>query len=125
LELELWLAQLESKKFLMMFRDCQAASSSISQLIFNLFGYFFAPILTGSIIDSFDNKHLGYIWGMRLIFWWSIFASIFMSLALIFAYNKYKTGNKEEQDLMEDEMNQNMEELMKIEIMRRMAQSAG
>jgi hypothetical protein len=60
---------------------------------------------------------------MRLIFWWAIFASVFMGLAWIFAYKKYKTGNKEEQELMEDEMNQNMGDLIKLEIMRRMAQN--
>jgi F0F1-type ATP synthase membrane subunit b/b' len=61
---------------------------------------------------------------MRLIFWWSIFACIFMSVAWIFAYKKYKGGIKEEQDLIEEEMNQNMGDLMRLEIMRRMAQSA-
>ena len=58
---------------------------------------------------------------MRLIFWWAIFGVIFMGSAWIFAYRKYKTGNKDEIDLMEDEMNQNMNDLMKIEIRRRMA----
>jgi hypothetical protein len=61
---------------------------------------------------------------MRLIFWWVIFAVIFLTLAWIIAYNKYKSGDKEEQDLIEDEMNQNMGDLMKLEIMRRMAQSS-
>jgi MFS family permease len=44
-------------------RDCQATSSSISQLIINLFGYFSSPILTGMIMDSFKDKHQGYKWG--------------------------------------------------------------
>lgn len=61
---------------------------------------------------------------MRLIFWWSIFACIFMSMAWIVAYRKYKDGSaKDEQDLIDDEMNQNMGDLMKVEIMRRMAQN--
>jgi hypothetical protein len=60
---------------------------------------------------------------MRLIFWWSIFACIFMSLAWIVAYKKYKDGNQEEQDLVDDEMNQDMADLMKLEIRRRMAQN--
>ena len=60
---------------------------------------------------------------MRLIFWWCIFAVIFMSLAWVFAYKRYKDGTKEENDLMEEEMNQNMDHLMKLEIMRRMAQN--
>ena len=60
---------------------------------------------------------------MRLIFWWAIFAVIFMGLAWIVAYNKFKKGYTEEQDLIEDEMNQNMGDLVKLEIMRRMAQN--
>ena len=60
---------------------------------------------------------------MRLIFWWAIFASIFMGCAWIVAYKKYMRGNKDEHDLMEDEMNVNMGDLIKLEIMRRMAQN--
>lgn len=60
---------------------------------------------------------------MRVIFWWAIFACIFMILAWIVAYNKFKKGYNDEQDLIEDEMNQNMGDLIKLEIMRRMAQN--
>jgi hypothetical protein len=45
------------------FRDCQATSSSISQLIFNFFGYFLSPMLTGIIMDMFVEKRVGFIWG--------------------------------------------------------------
>ena len=55
-------------------KDCQATSSSISQLIFNLFGYFLSPTLTGYIMDSFYDKRQGFIWGMRVVFWWVIFS---------------------------------------------------
>jgi MFS family permease len=44
-------------------RDCQATSSSISQLIFNFFGYFLSPILTGFLMDLFVEKRSGFIWG--------------------------------------------------------------
>ncbi len=40
-----------------------ATSSSFSQLIFNTFGYFFAPILTGIIMDTFEDKVEGFKWG--------------------------------------------------------------
>ena len=43
--------------------NSQAASSSFSQLIFNLFGYFFSPILTGIIMDLFEDKVEGFKWG--------------------------------------------------------------
>jgi len=58
---------------------------------------------------------------MRLILWWAIFGVIFMGGAWIFAYRKYKNRNKEDIDLIQDEMNQNINDLMKLEIMRRMA----
>lgn len=58
---------------------------------------------------------------MRLILWWAIFGVIFIGSAWIFAYRKYKNRNKDEIDLIQDEMNQNINDLMKLEIMRRMA----
>ena len=42
-------------------KDCQATSSSISQLIFNLFGYFCSPMITGFIMDIFDDEKMGFI----------------------------------------------------------------
>jgi len=61
---------------------------------------------------------------MRVIFWWSIFASIFMSLAWIIALRKYKKNSSEDNNLvMETETDFNIEELMKLEINRRMAQN--
>jgi hypothetical protein len=85
-------------------------------------GYFASPILTGFIMDGFVDRKEGYKWGMRLIFWWSIFSAIFMGGAWIVAYNKYKSGVKDDDELMEDEMNQDMGDLIKLEINRRMAQ---
>lgn len=61
---------------------------------------------------------------MRVIFWWSIFASIFMSLAWIIALRKYKKNSGEDNNLvMETETDFNIEDLMKLEINRRMAQN--
>ena len=104
-------------------KESQATSSSISQLINNFFGYFMSPILTGVIMDSFENKYEGQKWGMRLIFWWSIFAAVFMGLALISATHKLKKSNENKDDvsLIDDEMGQNMGDLIQLEIMRRMA----
>lgn len=61
---------------------------------------------------------------MRVIFSWSIFASIFMSLAWIIAIRKYKKNSTEENNLVLDtDMDLNIEDLMKLEINRRMAQN--
>ncbi len=61
---------------------------------------------------------------MRVIFWWSIFASIFMSLAWIIAIRKYRKNENEENNLVLDtDMDANIEDLMKLEINRRMAQN--
>jgi hypothetical protein len=42
---------------------------------------------------------------------------------MIIAYRRFKVGTSDEKDLMEEEMNQDMGDLIKLEIMRRMAQS--
>ena len=107
-------------------KDCQATSSSLSQLIFNLFGYFFSPMLTGFIMDNFEDRRIGFIWGMRVVFWWVNFALIFLIISWIVAYRKYKSGiDSEEKDLVEDEeMGENMGEIMHLEIRRRLAQQS-
>ena len=68
-------------------------------------------------MDQFNDKFTGYKWGMRLIFWWSIFAVIFIGLALIFAYRKYNNpkADNEENELVEV-MNQNMVNLVKLNL---------
>ena len=106
-------------------KEAQATSSSISQLIFNLFGYFMSPILTGYVMDGFENKFDGYKWGMRLIFWWSIFDAIFMAVALFSAMAKRSNENIEKDDVsfLDDEMGQDMGNLIQLEIRRRMAQN--
>ena len=108
-------------------KDCQATSSSISQLIFNLFGYFFSPMLTGYIMDKFSDKRQGFIWGMRVVFWWVIFSLIFFIISYFIAMNKYKKekNNQEESEedsMIEDSMKENMSNFMKLEINRRLAQ---
>ena len=107
-------------------KDCQATSSSLSQLIFNLFGYFFSPMLTGFVMDSFKDRRVGFIWGMRVVFWWVIFALLFLLISWLIAYKKYKSGiDSEEKDLVEDgEMGADMAEIMHLEIRRRLAQQS-
>ena len=108
-------------------KDCQATSSSISQLIFNLFGYFFSPQLTGYIMDRFTDKRQGFIWGMRVVFWWVIFSLIFFGISYIITLNKYEKQKKnpdesEESSMIDDTMKENMSTFMKLEINRRLAQ---
>ncbi len=108
-------------------KDCQATSSSISQLIFNLLGYFFSPMLTGYIMDRFIDKRQGFIWGMRVVFWWVIFSLIFFILSYFIAIHKYEKQKKnpeesEESSMIEDSMKENMSNFMKLEINRRLAQ---
>ena len=108
-------------------KDCQATSSSISQLIFNLLGYFFSPMLTGYIMDRFIDKKQGFIWGMRVVFWWVIFSLIFFISSYIIAIHKYEKQKKnpedsEESSMVEESMKENMSNFMKLEINRRLAQ---
>ena len=109
-------------------KNCQATSSSISQLVFNLLGYFFAPMLTGFIMDKFNDKRQGFIWGMRVIFWWVIFCLLFFIISYFIAKrNKERidkaNGEGEESNFVEDSsMKDNMSMFMKLEINRRLAQ---
>lgn len=48
---------------------------------------------------------------MRVIFWWSIFAILFFSIAWLIAYNKMNKS-ADDSDIMEDEMGQDMEEIV-------------
>ena len=49
---------------------------------------------------------------MRIIFWWSIFASIFMSLAWMIAIKKYKEKQTDENNLVPDSEMENFDDLM-------------
>jgi predicted membrane protein len=59
-------------------RKYQTASSSMSQLINNLGGYFLAPVLSAYVMDCFDDPDEGFIWGYRVVLWWSIFGLVFI-----------------------------------------------
>jgi MFS family permease len=96
----------------------QSSSSSMSQLIFNLGGYFLAPIASAYFMDSFDDKILGLQWGYRVILWWSFFAIIFIILAWIsISRHLHKFQNIEDEDI---KMN---DKVIKLEILRRRTQS--
>ena len=108
-------------------KDCQATSSSISQLIFNLLGYFFSPMLTGYIMDRFIDKRQGFIWGMRVVFWWVIFSLLFFIISYFIANDKYEKQKRnpeesEDSSMIDDSMKENMSNFMKLEINRRLAQ---
>ena len=71
-------------------KDCQATSSSMSQLVFNLLGYFSSPMITGFIMDRFENEKEGFIWGMRLVFSWGSVALVFISISYYISYQNNK-----------------------------------
>ena len=108
-------------------KDCQATSSSISQLIFNLLGYFSSPMITGFVMDRFEDEKEGFIWGMRVVFWWVIVALIFFVTSYFVSHNNYKknkiTGESDRSSMIEDNsMKDNISNFMKLEINRRLAQ---
>ena len=109
-------------------KDCQATSSSISQLVFNLLGYFSSPMVTGFIMDRFKDEKEGFIWGMRLVFFWVIFALFFIWVSYIVSYRKSKRNNyeiTEGSSMIEDSsMKENLSNFMKLEINRRLAQGS-
>ena len=107
-------------------KDCQATSSSISQLIFNLFGYFSSPMITGFIMDSFEDKNQGFIWGMRVIFWWAIICLICFITSYFISKNNNRrnSGENENSSMIEDSMKDNLSNFMRLEINRRLAQGS-
>jgi len=44
-------------------REYQAVNSSFSQLLYNIFGYFMAPVLSAVIMDRFTDQEAGLVWG--------------------------------------------------------------
>ena len=109
-------------------KECQATSSSISQLIFNLGGYFLAPMLTGTVMDRIEPKRTAFIWGMRLIFWWVTFPLIFVLISYYLAEKAYKktcenSASESSSMISEEELGQEMTEIMRLEIRRRLAQT--
>jgi len=107
-------------------KDCQATSSSISQLIFNLFGYFCSPMITGFIMDRFEDKDQGFIWGMRVIFWWAIICLACFIASYFISKNNYRrdSGKNENSSMIEDSMKDNLSNFMRLEINRRLAQGS-
>ena len=109
-------------------KDCQATSSSISQLVFNLLGYFSSPMITGFIMDRFEDEKLGFIWGMRVVFFWVIFALFFVGASYYVSYRNFKRnvyGETEGSSMIEDNsMKENLSNFMKLEINRRLAQGS-
>ena len=108
-------------------KDCQATSSSISQIIFNLFGYFCSPMIAGFIMDIFEDEKQGFIWGMRLIFFWVAVALMFILSSYLVSYYNYKKYNNEDQEdsnMIEDSMEDSLSNFMKLEINRRLAQGS-
>eukprot|EP00743_Colponemidia_sp_Colp-15_P005689 GILK01006116.1.p1 GENE.GILK01006116.1~~GILK01006116.1.p1 ORF type:complete len:293 (-),score=44.29 GILK01006116.1:254-1069(-) len=61
--------------------EIKAFSSAVSIMAYNLFGFFLSPILSGAVMDAFDDELVGLTWGFRLILLWSFFGFGFMVLA--------------------------------------------
>ena len=98
-------------------RKYQTASSSMSQLINNLGGYFLAPVLSAYVMDWFDDPLEGFIWGYRVVLWWSIFGLIFIGWSWIYVANAEKPE-------FEDDYSQPQDiKTVQLEILRRQAQS--
>ncbi len=110
-------------------KECQVTSSSLSQLFFNLFGFFLSPILTGFIMDCFNDKREGFIWGMRVNYSWSLIAMLSLVTGIFFtakANNVTILGenpNSNDTD-SPNEMENDLVMFVRQEILRRMVMSA-
>jgi MFS family permease len=76
-----WACSWKYKPVNILHREYQATASGISQLMMNLLGFFLSPFLSSLLMDRFDDKSEGLIWGYRLSLWWSIFGLIYIGLA--------------------------------------------
>jgi Na+/melibiose symporter-like transporter len=86
-------------------------------------------MITGFIMDKFVDKRKGFIWGMRIVFWWVIFCLIFFIISYFIAKRNYTKAEKsggegEESNFVEENnsMKDNMSMFMKLEINRRLAE---
>jgi hypothetical protein len=59
-------------------------------LIFNLGGYFCAPVVSAAVMDYFGDELVGMVWGFRVCLWWSFFGIIFIICAWICAAVKFE-----------------------------------
>jgi MFS family permease len=87
-------------------REYQSTSSSISQLVFNLGGYFLSPILSAFVMDQFDDPIEGLRWGVRFILMASVVGLLCISCAVVYAYYRRRKGTytdfDEERDVVGD-----------------------
>lgn len=75
-------------------------------------------------MDMFKDKRQGFIWGMRVVFWWVLFTLLFLGSAALIEYKKSKhLPIEEDSDLSQEEMEANIAQFIHLEIRRRMALS--
>ena len=79
-------------------------------------------------MDFFDDKREGFIWGIRVVFWWVIFAMISLVSAWLMEYRKKKERIQLGEDKSESEseigMEADIEDFVRLEIRRRMVLSS-
>jgi len=91
-------------------REYQSASSSISQLAYNIFGYFLAPIASALVMDSYEDEREGMIWGFRTVLLGAAVGLLFMLIAWIAVYRQFAYY---------EEMDEEVEELGDVGMIRR------
>jgi predicted MFS family arabinose efflux permease len=66
-------------------KQYQPFSSAIMQVSINMLGYFLAPIITGGIMDLFEDEVVGLSWGLRIGVSTCMLAFLISLLAVYFA----------------------------------------
>ena len=66
-------------------------------MVYNIFGFFLAPNISGYIMDQFEERIEGLIVGFRFILWENIFTILYLFLALYYSVKKNK--KKEEKTI--------------------------
>ena len=68
-------------------KENHSSASSLSQLSFNMLGYFVSPLFSAAVMDRFTDSKQGMIWGYRANLLVSVFVVIFtLLMVIIFPY---------------------------------------
>lgn len=72
-------------------KEYQSSASSMSQLVFNLGGYFLAPVLSAAVMDLIKDTTVGLLWGFRFILLVSLIGLLFIVIAWVVAHNRFRS----------------------------------
>lgn len=98
-------------------KELQSSSSAVSQLVYNLGGYFMAPVLSGLLMDSIPDKKNALTMGFRFCLSFSLLSLVFALLTYLAILRKEKLENEKQDN--DCKYNEYIPEEVQNEIARR------